>query len=56
MLALRGRDPFTDRAALREFAANAIAVFSAVASGIAVAPTLDEDEIENATLGRDDDE
>ena len=55
-LALRGRDPFADRATLREFVANAVAVFAAVSSGIVVAPELDEDAIANATLARDDDE
>jgi exodeoxyribonuclease V gamma subunit len=59
-IALRGRDPFADREALRAFVANAIAVFSAVASGMANnkhdAPGLDEDAIANATLARDEDE
>ena len=32
-LALRARDPFADRGALREFVGNAIAVFDAVAAG-----------------------
>ena len=55
-LALRARDPFTNRAALREFAANAITIFSAVASGIAITPELDEDAIADASLARDEDE
>jgi len=55
-LALRARDPFADRAALREFVANATTVFSAVASGIGVAPQVDEDAIAAATLAGDEDE
>jgi exodeoxyribonuclease V gamma subunit len=59
-LALRARDPFADREALRAFVANTIAVFSAVGSGIAdaghVPPELDEDALANATLVRDEDE
>jgi exodeoxyribonuclease V gamma subunit len=55
-LALRARDPFANRDALREFVANTITVFSAVASGIAVAPELDEEAIANASLARDEDE
>jgi exodeoxyribonuclease V gamma subunit len=55
-LALRARDPFADRNALRAFVANTITVFSAVASGIAVAPELDEDAIANASLAGDEDE
>jgi exodeoxyribonuclease V gamma subunit len=55
-LALRARDPFASRAALREFVANTITVFSAVASGIAITPELDEDAIANASLARDEDE
>jgi len=55
-LALRGRDPFADRTALRAFVANTITVFSAVVSGIAIAPELDEDAIANASLARDEDE
>ena len=55
-MALRGRDPFADRDALRAFVANTITVFSAVGSGIAITPELDEDAIANATLARDEDE
>ena len=55
-LALRARDPFADRDALRAFVANTITVFSAVANGIAITPELDEDAIANATLARDEDE
>ncbi len=55
-LALRARDPFSDREALRAFLRNTIAVFAAVDSGIAITPELDEDAIANATLARDDDE
>ncbi|WP_166211492.1 exodeoxyribonuclease V subunit gamma [Cognatiluteimonas telluris] len=59
-LALRARDPFAHRDALRAFVANTITVFSAVGSGIASirhdAPELDEDAIANATLSRDEDE
>jgi exodeoxyribonuclease V gamma subunit len=55
-LALRARDPFADREALRAFVANTITVFSAVGSGIAIPPELDEDAIANATLARDEDE
>jgi exodeoxyribonuclease V gamma subunit len=55
-LALRARDPFANRAALREFVANTLTVFSAVASGIAITPELDEDAIANATLARDEGE
>jgi exodeoxyribonuclease V gamma subunit len=55
-LALRARDPFANRAALREFVANTLTVFSAVGSGIAITPELDEDAIANATLARDEDE
>ncbi len=55
-LALRGRDPFADRAALRAFVANTLTVFSAVASGIAIAPEPDEDAIANASLAVDEDE
>jgi exodeoxyribonuclease V gamma subunit len=54
-LALRARDPFGDRAALREFVRTTLTVFSAVGSGIAIPPELDEDAIANATLGRDED-
>ena len=56
VLALRGRDPFGDRDALREFVTSTLAVFAAVSSGIPLAPGLDEDAIANATLARDDDE
>jgi exodeoxyribonuclease V gamma subunit len=55
-LALRARDPFADRNALRAFVANTITVFSAVDSGIAITPQLDEDAIANASLARDEDE
>jgi exodeoxyribonuclease V gamma subunit len=59
-LALRARDPFADREALRTFVANTITVFSAVGSGIANirhdAPELDEDAVANASLARDEDE
>ena len=55
-LALRARDPFANRAALREFVANTLTVFSAVGSGIAITPDLDEDAIANASLARDEDE
>lgn len=55
-VALRGRDPFADRDALRAFVANTITVFSAVGSGIAITPELDEDAIANASLARDEDE
>jgi len=55
-LALRARDPFADREALRGFVRNTLAVFSAVDSGIAVVPELDEDAIARATLARDDEE
>jgi exodeoxyribonuclease V gamma subunit len=55
-LALRARDPFANRVALREFVANTLTVFSAVASGIAITPELDEDAIANASLARDEDE
>jgi len=55
-LALRARDPFADHDALRAFVANTITVFSAVDSGIAITPELDEDAIANASLGRDGDE
>ena len=55
-LALRARDPFADRNALREFVANTITVFSAVSSGIAITPELDEDAIANASLATDEDE
>ncbi|WP_140909627.1 exodeoxyribonuclease V subunit gamma [Cognatiluteimonas lumbrici] len=56
-LALRARDPFADRDALREFVRNTCAVFAAVDSGIALAPLPDEDEdaIARATLSGDDD-
>lgn len=54
-LALRARDPFGDRDALREFVRNTIAVFTTVTSGIAVVPELDEGAIANATLAGDDD-
>ncbi|HTM69481.1 MAG TPA: exodeoxyribonuclease V subunit gamma, partial [Luteimonas sp.] len=55
-LALRARDPFADRAALRAFVANAITVFSAVGSGIGIPPELDEDAIARASLAGDEDE
>ena len=56
MSAVPARDPFANRTALRAFVANTITVFSAVDSGIAIAPELDEDAIANATLARDEDE
>jgi exodeoxyribonuclease V gamma subunit len=55
-LALRARDPFADRAALRAFVANTITVFSAVGSGIGIPPELDEDAIARASLAGDEDE
>ncbi|MGN6112961.1 MAG: exodeoxyribonuclease V subunit gamma [Luteimonas sp.] len=55
-LALRARDPFANRDALRAFVANTLTVFSAVASGIAITPELDEAAIAGAALARDEDE
>lgn len=55
-LALRARDPFADREALREFLRNTHSVFAAVCSGIALAPELDEALIANARIGGGDGE
>jgi exodeoxyribonuclease V gamma subunit len=55
-LALRARDPFGDRDALREFVATAQSVFAAVTSGLPNAPEPDEAAIAGAPLDGDDDE
>ena len=51
-LALRGRDPFTD--ARREFAANSLAVFAALESGVSVPPAFDADGLDRVMLVDDD--
>jgi exodeoxyribonuclease V gamma subunit len=55
-LALRARDPFATRESLGEFVRNTTAVFAALASGISIAPELDEAAIARAPLAGDDEE
>jgi exodeoxyribonuclease V gamma subunit len=55
-VALRARDPFANRDALREFVVVTTAVFAAVASGISIPRVLDEAAIARVSLVEDDDE
>jgi exodeoxyribonuclease V gamma subunit len=55
-LALRARDPFASHDAMAEFARTATAVFAALASGISIAPELDQAALARAPLAGDDDE
>ncbi len=55
-LALRARDPFGSREALREFVATATAVFGAVAAGQSLVPETDDAAIAAAPLSGDEDE
>jgi hypothetical protein len=55
-VALRARDPFASHDAMTEFARTATAVFAALASGISIAPELDQAALARAPLAGDDDE